>query len=54
MGCTGKVWGQTYERKRQEELIAFLEYLDREIPPSITTINLVLDNLSVHKDSHYT
>jgi len=46
---TGKVWGQTYERKRQEEFIAFLEYLDREIPPSIITIHLVLDNLSVHK-----
>lgn len=46
---TGKVWGQTYERKRQEEFIAFLEYLDKEIPPSITTIHLVLDNLSVHK-----
>ena len=46
---TGKVWGQTYERKRQEEFIAFLEYLDNEIPPSMTTIHLVLDNLSVHK-----
>lgn len=46
---TGKVWGQTYERKRQEEFIAFLEYLDKEIPSSITTIHLVLDNLSVHK-----
>lgn len=46
---SGKVWGQTYERKRQEEFIAFLEYLDKEIPPSITTIHLVLDNLSVHK-----
>ena len=31
------------------EFIAFLEYLDQEIPPSITTIHLVLDNLSVHK-----
>ncbi|HEY9710167.1 MAG TPA: IS630 family transposase [Oculatellaceae cyanobacterium] len=46
---TGKVWGQTYKRKRQEEFIAFLEYLDKEIPLSITTIHLVLDNLSVHK-----
>jgi len=46
---TGYVWGQTYDRKRQEEFIAFLEYLDKEIPPSITTIHLVLDNLSVHK-----
>lgn len=46
---TGRVWGQTSERKRQEEFIAFLEYLDQEIPPSITTIHLVLDNLSIHK-----
>jgi len=46
---TGKVWGQTYDRKRQEEFIAFLEYLDKQIPSSITTIHLVLDNLSVHK-----
>ncbi len=46
---TGKVWGQTYERKRQEEFIFFLEYLNKEIPSSITTIHLVLDNLSVHK-----
>ncbi|MFN6560816.1 MAG: hypothetical protein RMY28_013670 [Nostoc sp. ChiSLP01] len=23
---TGRVWGQTYERKRQEEFIGFLEY----------------------------
>ena len=43
------VWGQTYERKRQEEFIFFLEYLNKEIPSSITTIHLVLDNLSVHK-----
>jgi transposase len=46
---TGKVWGRTYERKRQEEFITFLEYLDKDIPQSITTIHLVLDNLSVHK-----
>lgn len=46
---TGQVWGKTYERKRQEELIDFLEYLNQQIPPQITTIHLVLDNLSVHK-----
>lgn len=46
---TGFVWGQTYERKRQEEFIGFLEYLNRQIPSHITTIHLVLDNLSVHK-----
>ena len=41
----GKVWGQTYERKRQEEFIAFLEYLERELPSHITKVHVVLDNL---------
>lgn len=45
---TGKVWGQTYERKRQEEFMAFLEYLDRKIPSHITKIHIV-DNLRMHK-----
>jgi transposase len=46
---TGKVYGRTAERKRQVEFIAFLEQLDREIPASITTIHVVLDNLRMHK-----
>ena len=46
---TGKVWGQTYERKRQQEFIAFLEHLDKEIPAQITQIHVVLDNLKMHK-----
>jgi len=46
---TGQVWGQTYQRKRQEEFIDFLEYLEQRLPAHITTIHLVLDNLSVHK-----
>jgi len=46
---TGKVWGQTYERKRQDEFIAFLEYLDKEIACQITQIHVVLDNLRMHK-----
>ncbi len=46
---TGKVWGQTYERKRQEEFIAFLEYLDQEIPAHLTKVHIVLDNLRMHK-----
>lgn len=46
---TGKVWGQTYERKRQVELIAFLEALDQEIPAHITRVHVVLDNLKMHK-----
>ena len=45
---TGKVYGRTYDRKRQNEFIAFLEYLDVEIPASITTIHLVLDNVPTH------
>jgi transposase len=46
---TGKVYGHTAERKRQKEFIEFLEMLDREIPASITTIHVVLDNLRMHK-----
>lgn len=46
---TGKVWGQTYDRKRQVELIAFLEYLDTAIPATITHIDVVLDNLKMHQ-----
>jgi transposase len=46
---TGKVYGMTAERKRQEEFIAFLEQLDREFGPDITTIHVVLDNLRMHK-----
>jgi transposase len=46
---TGKVYGQTAGRKRQAEFIAFLEHLDREIPASVTTIHIVLDNLRMHK-----
>ncbi len=46
---TGKVWGQTYERKRQDESIRFLEHLDKEIPLQSTQIHVVLDNLRMHK-----
>jgi transposase len=46
---TGKVYGQTASRKRQVEFIAFLEQLDREIPASVTTVRIVLDNLRMHK-----
>lgn len=45
---TGKVYGQTYDRKRQKEFIAFLEHLGREVPTSVTTIHLVLDNVPTH------
>lgn len=46
---TGKVYGLTASRKRQVEFIALLEQLDREIPASVTTIHLVLDNVRMHK-----
>ena len=36
-------------RKRQVEFIAFLEQLEEEIPASVTTIHIVLDNLRMHK-----
>ena len=31
------------------EFIAFLEQLDRELPPEKTTVHVVLDNLRMHK-----
>src|SRR5947209_5151265 len=46
---TGKVYGMTASRKRQSEFITFLERLEREIPASVTTIHVVLDNLRMHK-----
>ena len=46
---TGKVYGQTFGRKRQAEFIAFLEYIDREFPASVRTIRIVLDNLRMHR-----
>jgi transposase len=45
---TGHVYGQCHHRKRQREFITFLEYLDGEIPPAITRIHLVCDNVSTH------
>lgn len=45
---SGKVYGDTFDRKRQREYIAFLENLEAEIPPTVTTIHLVLDNVSTH------
>lgn len=46
---TGKVWGKTYERKRQVEFIDFLELLNKEIPAQVTHIRIVLDNLPMHR-----
>jgi transposase len=46
---SGKVYGRCYERKRQEEMIDFLSYLEDVTPSRITTIRIVCDNVSVHK-----
>jgi transposase len=46
---TGTVYATTAERKRQVEFIAFLEHVDQELAPHITTVHVVLDNLRMHK-----
>jgi hypothetical protein len=46
---TGKVYVTTAPRKRQVEFITFLEQVDGEIPPTITAIHRVLDNVKMHK-----
>ena len=46
---TGEVIGWNAERKRAEEFISFLEAINAQTPPSVTTIHIVLDNLRVHK-----
>jgi transposase len=43
---SGRVYGQCYERQRQQECIAFLEYLDQEIAEPIQTIHLGCDHVS--------
>jgi transposase len=45
---SGQIYGQCYERKRQQEFIAFLEHLDQAITEAIKTIHLVCDNVSMH------
>jgi transposase len=46
---TGTVYAPTAERKRQVECIAFLEPVEREIVPTITTMHVILDNFRMHK-----
>jgi len=46
---TGDVIGWNAERKRAAEFIAFLELLEQALPPQLTTVHVVLDNLRVHK-----
>lgn len=45
---TGQVVGRTFERKRHQEFIAFLEHLDQTIPAEKTAIHIVLDNGPTH------
>jgi len=46
---TGTVYATTAERKRQVECITFLEHVDQEIAPHITTMHVVLDHVRMHK-----
>lgn len=46
---TGTVDATTAARKRQGEFITFLEHVDQEIAPKITTIHVVLENVRRHK-----
>src|SRR5215208_7940787 len=45
---SGQVYGVTTRRKRQVEYLTLLAHLDRSLPPTITTIHLLADNVSVH------
>jgi transposase len=45
---SGQVYGVTARRKRQVEYLTLLEHLDQTLPPTITTIHLLADNVSVH------
>ncbi len=45
---SGQVYGVTTRRKRQLEYLTLLEHLDRTLPPTITTVHLLADNVSVH------
>ena len=45
---SGQVSGVTTRRKRQVEYLTLLAQLDQTLPPTITTIHLLADNVSVH------
>jgi transposase len=45
---SGQVYGVTARRKRQVEYLTLLGHLDLTLPPTITTIHLLADNVSVH------
>lgn len=46
---SGNIYGLCRDRKRQAEFIEFLEMLDAQIPPEISVVHVVLDNLIMHK-----
>jgi transposase len=46
---SGEVIAKTARRKRAPEFIAFLDHLDKRLPPGLTTIHVIIDNLIVHK-----
>jgi hypothetical protein len=45
---TGQVWGEIAERKRQVEFLALLEQIEADLPPSVTRVYLVVDNVRMH------
>lgn len=45
---SGHVWGKCFLRKRQREMIEFLNYLDKNLPAAKTKVFLVMDNVSYH------
>ena len=45
---SGHGYGLPTRRKRQVEYLTLLEHLDQTLPPTITTIHLLADNVSVH------
>lgn len=46
---SGEVTAETAPRKRAQEFIAFLDHLDERLPPNLTAIHVIVDNLIVHK-----
>ena len=45
---SGHVWGEIAPRKRQGEFLRLLEQIDADLPPSVTCVYVVLDNVPMH------
>lgn len=45
---SGHVWGEIAPRKRQVEFLALLQQIDADLPTSVTSVYLVLDNVRMH------